>query len=395
VIPAENRIAGASDESFVAAVSGTTTRVIAAAMLVGTAALMILGLQPLLLGALTEEHRLTVAALGRLATFENLALAAGSALGWRLMAGPRMREKATVACAALALANIGIYLTRTSAQLFLLRGIAGALEGLMLGAAIVILTSSIHPERTNALFLAIQTVPQMVAAYVLPAAIIPRWGSNAGFALLGRIALVSVAGAWLLKAPAQAKRATLAPDSPVTLSALTGLGAVIAQNAGIGGAWNYFEQEGAQQQFGPNVIGVAMSGSLAAQIAGAFFVAWIGWRAPYRIVLPVGIAVQAFIVVTVAHPTSPALYVLLAGGFGLLWLGLQPYQIRQMLTLDPSRRSAFLVIPLALTGLSIGPFAVSFAVRGNDVGGCFRVAAAFLVLSAALFAIADRRGRHR
>ena len=37
---------------------------VAGAMLVGTAALMILGVQPVLLGALTEEHRLSVAALG-------------------------------------------------------------------------------------------------------------------------------------------------------------------------------------------------------------------------------------------------------------------------------------------------------------------------------------------
>ncbi len=81
---------------------------------------------------------------------------------------------------------------------------------------------------------------------------------------------------------------------------------------------------------------------------------------------------------------------MIACGFGLLWLGLQPYQIRQMLTLDPSRRSAFLVIPLALTGLSLGPFAVSFAVHGNDVGGCFRVAAAFLAASAVLFMVAGK-----
>ncbi len=67
----------------------------------------------------------------------------------------------------------------------------------MLGTAIVILTSTPHPDRVNALFLAIQTIPQMVAAYFLPVVIIPRWGSSSGFALLCLIALVSVAGAWV------------------------------------------------------------------------------------------------------------------------------------------------------------------------------------------------------
>jgi hypothetical protein len=61
-----------------------------------------------------------------------------------------------------------------------------------------------------------------------------------------------------------------------------------------------------------------------------------------------------------------------------------------LLDLDSSRRSALLVIPLALTGLSLGPLAVSFAVEGSDVGGCFRVAAAFLAASAVLFTVIGR-----
>ena len=369
----------------VAADSNSTATAIAGAILLGTAALMILGIQPLLLGALTEDHRLSVAALGRLATVENLALAAFSAVGSRIMGGPRIRLKATLVCVALAVANISIYLADTSTSLFVFRSIAGALEGLMLGTAIVVLTSTPHPDRVNALFLAIQTIPQMVAAYFLPVAIIPRWGSSAGFALLCLVALVSVAGAWALRVPAAVRREPTRAVVPTTWRVLIGLAAVISQNAGIGGAWNYFEQAGAQRHFGPNVIGFALSASLAAQIAGAFFVAWIGWRAPYRIVLPIGIAVQTFMVLALAQLTNATSYTAIAAGFGLLWLGLQPYQIRQLLTLDATRRSALLVIPLALTGLSLGPFAVSFAVDGNDVDGCFRVAAAFLALSAVLF----------
>lgn len=362
-------------------------------MLVGTAALMILGVQPLLLGALTEDDRLSTAALGRLATIENLAIAACSAVGWAAMGGPRMRVKGIFACVALAIADLGIYGANTGGELFVLRTAAGALEGLLLGAAILILTATARPDRVNGLFLAVQTLPQMVAAYVLPVSIIPRWGSNAGFALLGVIAMAAVAGAWALRAPDLAKPGSACAGSPTGWASLIGLAAVVVQNAGIGGAWNYFERVGTLHHFGPSVIGVALSGSLAAQVAGAFFVAWIGWRAPYRIVLPIGIAVQAFIVLALAHVTSSASYTVIAAGFGLLWLGLQPYQIRQLLALDPSRRSAFLVLPLALTGLSLGPFAVSLAVEGNDVSGCFQVAAAFLLLGAVLFAAARRSDR--
>jgi len=354
--------------------------------------LMILGLQPILLGALTEEHRLSIAELGRLATVENLALAASSAIGTALMGGKGLRLKTSAACAALGAVNAAVYVAADGTQLFILRALAGALEGLMLGGAIVILTATARPDRVNGLFLAVQTVPQMIAAYLLPVSVIPRWGANSGFALLGMMALLSIAGAAVLRAPADPARRRTATRAPATLPTLLALVAVVAQNAGIGGAWNYVEQAGSLGGFDSGTIGLALSASLAAQIAGAFFVAWLAWRAPYRIVLPLGIALQACIVLLLAHAASGALYVAAASGFGLLWLGLQPFQVRQLIGLDHTRRAALLVVPLALTGLSLGPFAVSFAVRADDVGGAFRVACGFLVLSAVLFQVAARLG---
>jgi hypothetical protein len=57
------------------------TAAIATAMWVGTAALMVLGIQPIFLAALVAEHRITDMVLGRLATVEVLAIAVGSAIG--------------------------------------------------------------------------------------------------------------------------------------------------------------------------------------------------------------------------------------------------------------------------------------------------------------------------
>jgi hypothetical protein len=364
-------------EEFVTAASQAHSPFVsvAGAMLVGTAALMILGIQPILLGALTEEHRLSIAELGRLATVENLALAASSAVGVATMGGARLRTKAAAACAALALVNLGQCFATGGLLLFVLRGVAGALEGLMLGGAICILTATPNPDRINGLFLAVQTIPQMIAAYLLPVALIPRWGSDSGFALLSAMALVALAGAAALRAPpptqARAAAETNVQRARATLPTIIALIAVVVQNAGIGGAWNYVEQVGSLHAFGADIIGVALSASLAAQVAGAFFVAWIGWRAPYRIVLAVGIGAQALIVLVLARLSSSPVFVAAATGFGLLWLGLQPYQIRQLIGLDPSRRAVLLVLPLALTGLSLGPFAVSFAARPDGVGGCF------------------------
>ena len=174
---------------------------VAGAMLIGTNALMILGVQPLLLGALTEEGRLSVAALGRLAMVEVLALALGSAIGSRIMVGDGIRLKASMACGFLALTDFGTYFADTPIALFVLRASAGAVEGLALGATISILTHTRHPGRVNGLFLGLQTIPQMIAAYFLPVIILPKWGANAGFGLLGAFAVASIPGACWLASP--------------------------------------------------------------------------------------------------------------------------------------------------------------------------------------------------
>ncbi len=364
------------------------------AMLIGTNALMILGVQPLLLGALTEEGRLSVAAIGRLAMVEVLALAVGSAVGSRIMIGDGIRNKTSLACAVLALANFGTYLAHSPIALFGLRAAAGCVEGLALGVTIVILTHTRHPGRVNGLFLGLQTIPQMIAAYFLPVMILPHWGANAGFGLLGAFALASIPGAFWLKSPVRNAIASTRDPWHRLPGVAIALGAIIVQNAGIGGAWNYIEVVAAEHRFGSDSIGIAMSASLACQVAGALFVAWIGWRAPHRIVLWIAISLQMIITAALARPTSAALYITEACAFGLLWLALQPFQIRQLITLDPARHAALLVTPLTLAGLSLGPFCVSFAVRPGNVSGAFWVSAILFAISAMLFELATQRARH-
>jgi len=366
---------------------------VACAMVIGTNALMILGVQPLLLGALTEEGRLSVTALGRLAMVEVLALALGSAVGSRIMVGNGIRVKTAMACALLALAHFGTYFADSPIALFGLRAAAGAMEGLALGATIVILTHTRHPGRVNGLFLGLQTIPQMIAAYFLPVIILPKWGANAGFGLLGAFTLASIPGVWWLKSPVRSVSASTRNAWHRTPGVVIALSAIIVQNAAIGGAWNYIELVAAEHQFGTRAIGVAMSASLACQVGGALFVAWIGWRAPYRIVLWIAISLQVIIAIALARPTSATLYITEACAFGLLWLALQPFQIRQLITLDTARHAALLVTPLTLAGLSLGPFCVSFAVRPGNVSGAFWVSAALFALSAVLFELATQRAQ--
>src|SRR6204780_5151797 len=94
-------------ETLPGAPAPTTTATVIAGLFLGTVAFMITGIQPVLLGALAQEGRLSEAMLGRVAWLEVLALALASAIGPRLLRFGSGRRTIAAACVALELANAG------------------------------------------------------------------------------------------------------------------------------------------------------------------------------------------------------------------------------------------------------------------------------------------------
>lgn len=363
-----------------------TLTVVSATMVVGTASLLVLGVQPILLGGLIEAGRLTEAGLGRVAMAEVFALAIGSAIGPYAMNAGGMRLKVVVAALLLAAVDLGLYAAHSSAAILGLRTAAGLLEGLLMGAAVVVVTHGRRPDRMNGLFLGITTAPQIALAYLLPALVIPRFGLNAGFALLAASAVAAACAAPFLvdrvEVHPEAQAVGVAWSPALLLTLLGGL----AQNAGIGAAWNYVERLGVQHGLAPTVIGAAIAGSLTLQFVGALLAAWLCWRLPARLMLAAGALVQAGVVIAMLTH-SDAGYIVAVCLFGLCWLALQPFLISELIALDPSRRVAMMMTPVALAGLSLGPLIVSFAVRAGDVRGGFIGAAVLLAAAGAFYAL--------
>jgi len=98
-----------------------------AGLFLGTVAFMVTGIQPVLLGALAEEGRLSEATLGRVAWVEVLALALASAIGPRLLRFGSARRTIAAACLVLAIANAVVYFSHDTLLLILSRVIAGPL----------------------------------------------------------------------------------------------------------------------------------------------------------------------------------------------------------------------------------------------------------------------------
>jgi predicted MFS family arabinose efflux permease len=357
---------------------------IATAMWMGTAALMILGIQPILLATLVAEHRITDAMLGQLATVEVLSIALSSAVGAPFFRAPRMRLKAAVLCGLLAAVNIGCCFGSGQLTLFLLRGAAGVLEGLLLGCTIVLLTRSRAPDRINGVFLAAQTIPQALAALALPIYLTPRWGSDAGFVVLAAMAALGVCLVPLL--PRSGLPPVLAQASPTearrgvsrwvwTPEIAFVLLALMLQTSGIGAAMEYLAELAAHHGFSNEAAGLATSGNLITQVVGAFLVVGVAYRIPSALALLIGVAAQ--FTMAMAFPALPnaTAYIVVACLFGAFLLALGPFQVAWLVRIEPTRRIALLITPVTLIGWSIGPFVASFFVTSGHSDAAFWTAA--------------------
>ncbi len=365
-------------------------------MLLGSVGYMILGVAPVLFGALVDAGRLTDAALGQVATVETLALAAGAAVGPALLRRGGLRGKLVAGGVVLALLDLACFRASGGLALGILRGGCGALEGLLLSGALLVVMYARQPERMSGYFMAITTAPQVAAVYALSAFLLPAFGANAGFGLMAGLAVFS-----LLAAVVISDRTVLATDSLVapegvwSWAAVVGCLAIFLQNAAIGAAWNYLEQIGHEAAISTDNVGLAIACLLVCQLVGATAAGWVGWRLNHTAMLGGGCVVLAAdcVVLTVIH--APAGFVAACCVFGLLWLALIPFQVKLLVEIDPSRQLALLLSPISLIGLSVGPFAGSLLVREADVSPSFFLACGGTLLAGAMYAVAAWGGRAR
>jgi predicted MFS family arabinose efflux permease len=366
----------------------TSTRTVIAGLFLGTVSFMITGIQPVLLGGLAEEGRLSEATLGRVAWVEVSALALAAAIGPRLLRFGSARRTIAAACLALALANAVVYISHDTLALILSRVFAGLMEGLLLATANIAITRGRHPQRLSALFLMVSAIPQVAASYLLPATVMPRFGADSGFGLLCALSLVGIAVAFLIGNEIQ----DAPPHKPAaqvwTPAVLIGLCAVILQNAANGAGWEYQARIGENLHFSGKLVGTAIAADLIFQIIGTFAVAWIAWRLPFRVVLLGSCFIQAGILITMGMVHSPFAYIAICALFGMMWLGVNPYQVSLLVALDKTRQVALLLASLQLMGFSTGPLICSFFVSPGNVAGAFSVAAGMVLVAFVLYVVA-------
>jgi hypothetical protein len=357
-----------------------------AVLFVGTVGILIAGLQPLLLGALAQEARLTAVQLGQAATAELLMIGISVGVAGAVLRPVKLRWWAIGASLALALID-AITGGETGYAIVANRAAAGVAEGVMLWIPVSMIARSVTPDRWSGIFLTVQTLAQLGLSALLPMTVMIHYGATGGFMAMAAAAVLSALVG--LAVPASFEALPKHPQGEAGLGAaspraLAVLASVFLYMAFIVGLWAYFEPLSAQAHHPADVYGIAVSVSLGGQVAGGFVATLVAGRVPYFPIV-IGCTLVDFIVLGVlATMPGPVVFIGLAAVFGFFWLFLMPFQVPLAVEADPTRKAAVLLSGAQLLGASTGPFLCSFAVNNHDVRGALAVCAGSLALGFAV-----------
>lgn len=367
-----------------AALSPVSGRALALSILIGSCALLVLGVHPVLLGALVQEGRLADAQVGNLVTIEMLAIVPGSLAGIELLR--RVGARFVAVGAGLAMGGINIFLIGQSGMtmLAMTRAVAGFSEGILVAIALVAISRVARVERASAIFLAVQTLMQAIVAAALPSATVA--GSRVDAALVA-LAIAGVIAATAALALPAALRPT-EPDSergaltPASLTALTSAGLFLGAIVSV---WGYFGLWLIHYGYPPTFEGTAVSLCLVAQVVGALAAARFGERLPNRpTILACAIAAAALVGAFYLARGSATAIIMVSIAFGFVWLFTLPFFAGWLIEIDPGRRAVLYLTAFQLGGAALLPSLAGVAVGAYSINAALTFAgSAFLLLATA------------
>lgn len=351
---------------------------------IGVVALLIAGLQPVILGGLAEEGRLSVAEIGLAATGELLALGVACGLAAAFLKPTNLHLKLIVACLVHAGLNIAS-LWASDGALIGVRTLTGLAAGVMLWSTVGMITRSARPEWQAAVFATVQTIAQLALAWALPLTVIPAFGVDGALVALAVISVTAAVA--VLGAP---KSYPLLPkaekgEGAISKFAWTGLAAVFLHMAFIVAIWVYVEPLGKSIGFEPRVAHNAVAATLAMQLLGGLAATFFGEKLKVGpVLIGVGLVNLALVAaLTQAHDAT--LFIGLFAVYGFLWVFVMPFHTVLLIKIDPTRRAAMQLGAAQLLGSSAGPLAASLIVGDTNAAGAMTLAAGCLIAALVLF----------
>jgi MFS transporter, DHA1 family, inner membrane transport protein len=368
----------------------------AAALWIGSAGLLILGVVPILYGALHAEGRINLDQLGLIATVETLLIGVSSAVAAMLFSARNLRLKCTILLVALAALNAAVCVAGSPNRILIDRALAGLVEGAMVAVSIELIARSRHAERLGGFFLAMQALAQGLLALGLAWWVVPKMGANGGFFALGIVSLVSIGVALLVPAEYGAMpKPSASMDGVFTVRAILALLMIMLFFMFVVAVWAFLEPLAGKVGIDAQTVGVLVSISLFVQVAASLAAAWLEAYLDYRLgILGCGVVGLIAAAILGTSPTLP-MFCLAVLAISFVWMFIVPFMIGMALAADSTRNTCLLVPAAQLLGSAFGPLAATAFVEGENASAVPLFGIAMTVLSLGLFGLFLIAGRRR
>jgi MFS transporter, DHA1 family, inner membrane transport protein len=350
------------------------------ALAVGCVALMMLGLQPALLGDLIEQKRISLEGVGIVAMGEIFSLGIGVVLAEKFLPLNHLRPVAILGSVALVVINLLTLRAHGDLQCIVLRVAAGLGEASLFWITTMVIVRSPKPDRLAGIFLTAQTLAQALVALALARISIQFLGWAEGFVALAVVCALPLLMVGRLPRQVGTHSDAVMP-SVVSVRGFFALLVPFVHMSAVGTLWAYLEPLGKVAGITGNNADALVALVLFMQIVGGSVaaVAVRRWRMSLTLVLSALVFTAIGLGIHRLPVPSAFDFTLLCGVFGFVWLFQMPFHVRLAFDIDPRGRIAMLVPPAQLLGSGFGPLMASFSVHGDDVQRIPLIASGFAV----------------
>jgi len=368
----------------------------AACIFIAAASILVIGVQPIFIGLLTERLALTLAQQSWTMSAEMC----GSILGTLLYVpmirflGPRTIALSTALV--LLFANAATASVSGLDTLLVLRGLSGICSGILYSYAIYCLGRLHGPDRSFGILLFVQTGLFASSAVMLP--MIAEWQgfSAAIYYLAGWFALVCLVCFCLpVRRSHEGRQVSGEPlRSGLTLIGVCSLLGMLFLQLSIYSLWGFVEGIASEAGVAPVDIGWAISIGLLGGLPGAALPSVAGrhlGRVPMILTGSLAVLGAIYLLATRIHTASDLMLAVFLMNFG--WNLALSYYMSSVVTHDPSGRLTKLVGVVQVASAAAAPTLLSLFIEGNDRHSLFVLSSGAILIGCMLVIVMLAFGR--
>ena len=374
------------------------TLVRAACIAIAAASILVIGVQPIFIGLLTERLGLSLAQQSWTLSVEMCGSIVGTLLYLPMIRFLGPRALALGAALLLLFANAATASVTMFDPLLALRGLSGLCSGVLYSYAIYWLGSMPGQDRSFGILLFVQTALFAGSAVLMP--MIAEWQGFAGaiYYLVAWFALVCLLSLCLpARHSSEARSVSQASlRSGLTVIGVCSLLGMLFLQLSIYSLWGFVEGIASDAGVAPVDIGWAISLGLLGGLPGAALPSLAGrhlGRVPMILVGSLAVLGAIYLLATRIHTAADLLLAVFLMNFG--WNLALSYYMSLVVTHDPSGRLTKLVGVVQVASAAAAPTLLSLLIEGNDRRSLFVLSAGAILVGCVLVMVMLSCGRRQ